>query len=544
MKIKNFLIKYFTEIIIILSGLFFSTYIMTSTFSSDSKNLYISTKAWSDFSSHIPLIRSFSLGLNFPVEYPLFPGEPINYHFLFYATVGLLEKIGIPIGIALNLPSILGLTLLIIIIYLFAKLIFRSKTVGILSVIFFLFNSSLSFIYFFQKYPLSTKSFSQIISNSDFLSFAPYGDGLISAFWNLNIYTNQRHLGLSFGLSLLLIYFLIKPVFENRKENLKLAVILGLILGSSFFLHLAVFFMSAIVIFVFAIFFSKIRKSSIILLFSAAVIALPQYLYISSNQGYSPILNFGYLVANNLTFATFTQFWIFNLGISIILMIVGFIFANKNQRKILIAFFSLFLIGNIVQFSVEIAANHKFFNYFLLVGNMFSAYALLLMWNKKNVLKPVVIVLFLLMIFGGIIDFFPIHNDTKAAIPDYKINPTSKWILNYTKPDSVILNTTFIYNPASLAGRKIFIGWPYFAWSQGYDTNARGEVFKNILGSNNKNTACLLLLENDIDYIEINNQSEEDPNIPPISSIYREDFQYSYSDSSGLKIYDVQKNCK
>ena len=66
------------------------------------------------------------------------------------------------------------------------------------------------------------------------------------------------------------------------------------------------------------------------------------------------------------------------------------------------------------------------------------------------------------MIFGGIIDFFPIYNDTKIELPDYRLNQDSFWIKNNTKPNSIFLNTTYLYDPASLAGRKIFMGWPYF----------------------------------------------------------------------------------
>ena len=81
---------------------------MFSTFSYEKGVMEISSKAWSDFANHIPLIRSFSLGNNFPPQYPLFAGPPIRYHFLFYAFAGFLEKTGIRIDYALNIPSILG----------------------------------------------------------------------------------------------------------------------------------------------------------------------------------------------------------------------------------------------------------------------------------------------------------------------------------------------------------------------------------------------------------------------------------------------------
>lgn len=545
MRIKKIFKRHYVDLFIILLGLSSGIILMFSTFSVENNKLLIATKAWSDFASHIPLIRSFSLGFNFPPQYPLFPGEPIKYHFLFYSIVGLLEKMGLRIDLALNIISTVGFTALVILIYAFAKEIFKSKMVGLISVIFFLFNSSLSFIYFFKNHPLSGQTINQIISNKDFLSFAPYGSGIISAFWNLNIYTNQRHLALSFALSLGLIYLLIKLVNGKAKLSIKVSVCLGIILGLSFYLHIAVFLMTVIIIFSFGIFFKEIRKNSFLILLPTALIAFPQYKYLTSSAGYQMHVLIGYLASTNLTINKFIEFWVYNLGLSFLLIPLGFIIASKFQRKILLSFLTLFLVGNLIQFSPEIAANHKFFNYFLLIGNMFSAYVLVKFWDKRLIFKPIVIVIFLFMIWGGIIDLFPILNDRKIAIADYKINREAMWILENTPKESVFLNSTFLYNPASLAGRKIFLGWPYFAWSQGYDTDKRFGQMKQMLGSEDKQTACSLLKQNKIDYVEIQIQNPPDPNSPAISNLYLQSFFYIYQDKvNNYYLYSVKKTCE
>lgn len=543
-KIIKLLEKYTVEIVILSIGTIFGIFLMFSSFAKSENVLFISTKAWSDFASHIPLIRSFSMGSNFPPEYPLFAGPVIKYHFGFYAGVGILEKMGIPIDLALNIPSTLGFILLIFMIYYFANKIFKSKTVGVLSVLFFLFNSSLSYIYYFQKKSLSLKSFLEIPHIKEFQSFAPYDDGLISAFWNLNIYTNQRHLPLSFAISLMVILIFIKPLLEKKKINYKISIFLGVILGASFFLHFAVLIMTASIIIFLGILFSKIRKSALIILIIGGLITLPQYLYInSSNSNSSFMFNIGYLISDKFTLSNFFEFWILNLGLSIILIPLGFYYANKFQKKILLSIIPLFLIGNLFQFSPEIAANHKFFNYFLMIGNMYSAYALTILWNKKIIYKPLVAIAIFLMIFGGILDIFPLINDRKVSIPDFEINPNTKWIIENTSPDSVFLNTTFLYNPASIAGRKIFIGWPYFAWSQGYDTNTRGIEFEKLLTEKSKDVLCKRLINNNIDYIEINT-TNPDQNIPTVSSIFNDELNFSYSNTNGYKIYEVKSNCK
>ncbi len=525
------------EIIFII----FSTWLMFSSFSYANGSMQIATKAWSDFASTIPVIRSFSFGSNFPPEYPLFPGEPIRYHFIFYLLVGMLEKIGIRIDFALNSLSLLGFSGLLTLIYLFAKKLFKSKTVGIISVIFFLFNGSLSFIEFLKTHPLSTSILSEIISNKTFPSFGPYDGKIVSAFWNLNIYTNQRHLAPAFFLSLIIIYILLIPVFSKKKLNLKISVGLGIILGLSFFFHLAAFLMTIVVVLVLGILFKELRIPAIVILLFTAIIAFPQYKYLQSDgQSFKPFLSIGFLAQANLTFRSFMEYWVLNLGLHTILIPLGVFFAPKNLRKIFFAFFLIFIVGNTIQFSPEIAGNHKFFNYFMLIGVMFSAFALVKLW-KLNYLKPAVVILFFFLILSGVIDFFPIYNDSKIALADYPINKDVKWIKENTPPDSVFLNSQYLYDPASLAGRKIFLGWPYFAWSAGYDTLTRDNLRKKLLNSSDLKIFCRETKKHKIVYTEINKNNND---LPINYNFFETNFRQIYkSPMSNLNIYFLTPSC-
>lgn len=539
-NIIYFLKKFKVEIIIFTFSFIFSSWLMFTTFSYQDGNMMIASKAWSDFANHIPLIRSFSFGNNFLPQFPLFSGPPIKYHFLFYAVVGLLEKTGLRIDYALNIPSALGFSFLILMIYLFSKEIFKSKTVGILSIIFFLFNGSLSFINFFAKHPISKNVFLDVAQNNKFASFGPYDGSVVSAFWNLNIYTNQRHLAISYGLSLLLIYLLLKLRGNEKKENIKKSLFIGIVLGFSFILNMAVFFMTAIIIFIMTLFLKNKRFYIYISLVIAFFIALPQYLFTQSiASSFKPTFHLGYLITD-LNFINFLNYWFQNLGLHFILIPVAFIFADKNLRKILISFFTLFLIGNLFQFSPEIAANHKFFNYFMIIGSMFSAYILFRLW-KKIIFRPLIIVLFFLLIFSGIVDFFPIYNDNKIALPDYLVNKDISWIIKNTKPNSVFLNTNYLYDNASLAGRKIFLGWPYFAWSQGYDTNTREDLRIKLLTTDNLKFFCSTAFRNGINYVGIDSLSDTPINI----KFFETNFINSYRNQlSSYSIYDINKTCK
>ncbi len=515
---------------------------MLSTFGYSKGQMLIATKAWSDFANHIPLIRSFSLGSNFPPQDPLYAGHAIRYHFIFYQFVGLLEKLGVRIDWALNLPSIIGFFVCLLAIYYFAKKLFSSKAVGILSVLFFLFNGSLDFIYFFSKQPLSFRTPVQIITNTKFPSFGPYDSGLVSAFWNLNIYTNQRHLAAAFALSLALIGLLISYAFNNRKPTVLTSIIVGIILGASFYFHLAVFLMTIIVVGCLFFLFTELRLSAIIILVVTAIIAFPQYLYLKSGASGTPILFApGYLVHDHLTVLNFVTYWFYNLGLNLFLIPIGFFLAPKNVKKVFLAFLPLFIIGNLFQFEPEMAANHKFFNYFVLIGSMMSASVLVTAWKNKPAVRPVVVIFTFFLMLSGIIDFFPIYNDTKIALADYPVNPDANWIKNNTPPNSVFFNTQYLYDSASIAGRKIFLGWPYFPWSSGFDTTTRSNGIKFVLSSNNSRTICQFMLQHKLDYVFLTSPSDDFPFSP---QFWKSHFHAIYVNSTtGNAIYARQEIC-
>ncbi|MFA5260682.1 MAG: hypothetical protein WC450_05585, partial [Candidatus Omnitrophota bacterium] len=191
-----------------------SWFLMQHTFEYRDDVFFIRDKLWSDFGAHIPLIRSFSMGENYALEHPLFAGQAIRYHFLFYSWVGLLEKAGVNIAVALNSLSAAGLTLLLWLLYRLGSMMFATRLAGIIAVGLFWLNGSLSFLFFFQKHPLHWSSWKDIVTATHFASFGPW-DGLVSIFWTLNIYTNQRHLALSYAFILACLWPLLKYVLQG-----------------------------------------------------------------------------------------------------------------------------------------------------------------------------------------------------------------------------------------------------------------------------------------------------------------------------------------
>ncbi len=521
----------------------FSALLMWKTFRLSGENLLIASKAWSDFAATIPLIRSFSTGFNFPPEYPLYSGLPIRYHFGFYLLVGLLEKVRIPLDIALNGLSTLSFFALLCSIYFFAKNIFKSSRVGCLSVVLFLLNGSFSFLEFFKNHLLSLNSISEIIKNTAFPSFGPYDGKIVSAFWNLNIFTNQRHLSLAYA-SFLILFFLIDHYSKNpEKLNLKKTLAVGTIIGLFPFVHTAVFGMMGILLITSFLLYPTIRKRIMVIGFAAAVFALPQFAYMGRSSVFFDFFTPGYLI-KELNFWNFLKYWFLNLGLTSILGFLGFILSDKTQKKILIPFIFLFVIANLFKFSPEIAANHKFFNLFVIGLNMFTAFTLALIWKKSFILKFVSIILIFFLTLSGIIDIFPIFNDHLITLRDSANNKAATFIKQNTSRGSIFLNATYLYDPSSLAGRKIFLGWPYFSWSAGYDTDSRFKIMSNLLSEDNKENLCKSLLKEKIDYVEIQKPSRIEGVSVNYEAYERNMDKIFFDPEERITIYDVGTSCK
>src|SRR3972149_147979 len=524
-----------SHVIFFIIAFLYSWILFSSTFDYDEKlhEIKIAGLIWSDYGFHIPLIRSFSLGTNLSLAEPLYAHGCISYHFLSPCMAGIQEKMGIPLDYALNIPSALFWTCLLISIYsLSKKLFFGSRFVGFVSVALFLLNSSLSFVEFIKKYP--PKSLESLINSwwhlPGYVAFGPWDGNIISAFLNWNIYINQRHLAFGFALVILvLIHYIEEHITEERKTTYGQKAFVGLITGLLVLWHGHAFMCLFGLLCLFFLLFPE-RKKCLVAIVVAFIIALPQIFWLQKS---SPdveshfSLSSGYLVVSHLMpidfmpyqflnrgisfIISFIRYWFFNLGLSFISIPVTFFLVDNQRKKIFLMFLSLFIIGNLFRFSPEMAANHKIFNLWLLLSNTFTAYLLYRLFCLGWWGRITTVVLIFFLTISGLIDAMPIKNDNTISYQDVEKQPLAKWALENTETNEVFLTTFRIYNPVSFAGRRTLQGWPYFAWGTGYNTLKREGIGRKIYETNSKVELCSLLRENQIEYIQTEKQLETDP---------------------------------
>lgn len=524
------------EIILLILFFVFSAWLMYKSFGYDSSsNMFrVARHQLGDFGLHLSIIRSFSLGDNkIPVESPFFPGKPLPYHYFFDLMVGTLEKLGIRVDIALNGMSAIFFTILLFFIYKLPQAIFgRSKILGIASVMLFIFHSGTTFIDFIKGKSFGLSLLNDLWRLPDYLHKGPFDGSIISIFFTLNVYLNQRHFIAALAICLGILYFLLPKVIKEEKIPLKFLILLGFVLGITSRIHTITFLSTSIIIFLLFMLFK--RPKDVPLLFIPALFVFYFHFITIINQNFShPFLTPGFLAERPLTFGSFFEFWFLNLGIALILIPLGVFLSNLTQRKIFLCILPLFVIGNLFQLSFLIDHNHSIFNYFFLFANFYIAFFLINAWRRAVIFKLIVLILIFFLTSSGFIDLMAIKNDYQFRFPDAPRNSLMQWIKTNTKRGDIFISRQEILDPITLSGRKNFLGHKYFLTTLGYDISQRELLVKEVFETNNAEV-FKKAKGNGVRFIVLPQKKIVDFNYDVDVSFYKKSLKNVYQDSDVL----------
>jgi sugar lactone lactonase YvrE len=228
------------------------------------------------------------------------------------------------------------------------------------------------------------------------------------------------------------------------------------------------------------------------------------------------------------------------------LIALALILAGSLQRRLFLAALSLIGVAFSFQFTIEVLANQKFLHIWVIIANLFVAFALWRLWRFSlggTTLpgKFVATVLFLLVISGGVIDFFPIHNTGWSEVT-YRNDQLIDWLKKNTTPRDIFLTDRFVNHPILMAGRRVFYGWPYYAWSAGYNASNRDRVYTELFESKDPWKVYHLLKENGISYVAYDNAVRQAQFIKrPNQELYATYFPkvHEATNYNGMVIYKV-----
>jgi len=451
---------------VFLVSFLFCWWFFSRTFAYRDNTILVASNQYLDFGAHVPIIRSFSQGDNFPPELPFYAATPISYHFLFDFTTAMFEKTGWSIALAYNLLSALSLTFIFMFLFYFSQQLFvkKSKLLGFLSALFFLLTADLSFLFFFKKHGLDSLLIN-LRNHNIYLNNGLTVDKFFGGFFNINVFTNQRHL--VFGLGLFLLFILALRQTNLKKRSL---VFLGILFGLLPFWH-SFTFLAVGLVGVVSLLLVKNKKDLFLLLFVVGLAALPQFWFIRRYTGNQIVFQPGFLMDKNLSLVNWLKFWLYNFGVGLPLMVVGWWLAPKKVKKFLLPILFLFVAPNLFHFAREPFNDHKFFNLFIMFGNLLAARCLIWLWQKKLIFKVLALGIFVIFIASGILNLLVVKNDVWVSFADS--GSFLQWVREGTRPDDLFLTNLEMWDPVNLAGRKKFLGRPHYIWAYGGDPSSR-----------------------------------------------------------------------
>lgn len=540
------------DLLVLVVLVTFASWLMSSTFVYRAGEIQLASKLYSDFGAHLPLIRSFSLGWNWPPEYPFFAGEPIRYHYLFYAFVGLLERAGLRLDWALNLPSIFGLSLLLFMTYQYGKTFFERRWAGLVAVLLFLFNGSLAWVEYFDQQGWSWAALTAIPHQEHFASFGPWSGRLVSAFWNWNILTNQRHLALGYGLILLALFPLVhlyqrklKSLGEDESLNRWLwSLPIWVIFLTLPLLHQAAFTILAPLTVIWLLLVWPHSRVWLILYLPALWLGVLSFFFFTTARSQPLEVVWGFLAVQPSP-QGILQYWWYNLGFYLPLLPPLLWWSVKKRQWWLWTALPFFLLANSLRLSPDMINNHKLITFFLLSLNLTVAGFFLSLWRRRFG-KWIVIFLFPLLTFSGWLDLFPILNDSRGVVADYPRSAMTRWIMEQTEPRAQFVTASYFYSPASLAGRFLFLDYGYHAWSMGYDDREKRLLLPQLWSATISLTEwCRMVRAEEIDYFLVGpgERAVEDGRIDITVSRLVSEWRPTFISPDGWRVWRVNELC-
>ena len=133
---------------------------------------------------------------------------------------------------------------------------------------------------------------------------------------------------------------------------------------------------------------------------------------------------------------------------------------------------------------------------------MIWAYALTRLWGSRNIfLRTLAVLLAITLTATGAYDLLTIYNADKRALKIDMGSSLTEWLKENVKENDLVLTGEESMSEITLSGIMLYNGWPYYAWSAGYDTDTRAANAIEIYSSKDKEKVKELVKKEGIDYI-------------------------------------------
>lgn len=552
------------EIILFTVVTVFVTWMMFYVFHMKDGILYSGFSVFGDYAPHTAMMRSFSRGNNFPTQYPHYGGQDVKYHFMFQFLVGNLEYLGLRIDIGYNLVSILSLTGFLMIFYAISYRMFHSFCAGASALVFFFFRSGTAFWQYLWEHFRAGDLVETLRANTSFIGYTTNENwGL----WNFNVYLNQRHL--AFGLLMVSaavwifmewleagcshsengIVWIGKRIFSKDAwagRNVKIAVLLGVFLGLTAFWNGAALIGGLLILAGMAVFSDGKLDYAICAALAVFFSEFQSKLFVLGSV-MSPSFYWGFL-AENKSLVGVIGYLAEISGFFFVGLVVTVVFLKRKERAVLFGFLLPLVFAFLVSLTPDINVNHKY----VMISYAFTA----VFWGwtvrrlflagktgwKKWLGRVVCGILCICLTLTGIYDYVIIlrDNDSGHRVTVNMNSDLTDWLSENLHKEDLLLTPEYTMNEVTMAGVMLYCGWPYYAWSAGYDTYYRAEQAVTIYTTDDQNVLKETVKQEKITYILFEDgmsfESQECR-----EDIIRETYPLVYTSEDGrIRIYETR----
>ncbi len=554
------------EAVFFLFLLAFLTWIMFYVFYIKDGILYSGFTVYGDYAPHTAMMRSFSLGDNFPTQYPHFGGEDVKYHFMFQFLVGNLEYLGIRLDIAYNMLSVFALLGFLMMLYSIGRRITGSGAAGVVTVALFFFRSSFTFFRYLWEHLRSGDLLRTLAENTSFIGYTPNEDwGL----WNFNVYLNQRHLAFGLLIAALVLWYYLDLVeagcshsekglawMKNRlfsveawkMRNPEGALAAGLALGLTAFWNGAAVIGGLLILLGFAV-FSDGKLDYLATAVTAVLFSVLQSKVFIRGSAVEAGFYWGF-ISEDKSPAGVLWFLIQMSGIFFAGAVLLLPLLKKRLHRVLTVS-CLFPVVFAFCFSLtpDITVNHKYIMISYAFLAVLWAGVLTGLWKGKDgsrrsaavIRRAAAVLLAVCLTATGIYDFVVIlrNNGPGHRVTVNMESTLTDWLAEHLDSGDLLLTPEYSMSETTMSGVMMYLGWPYYAWSAGYDTYGRAQKAVEIYTSEDPAAVDRLVKEEKITYILFEEGMEFEGAVCREDTI-RELYTMVYqSDDGRIRIYET-----
>jgi hypothetical protein len=426
---------------------------------------------WGDYPVHLGNVASFVAGDNFPPTHPRFAGVPFGYHYLVDLTAAALVPFGLSDAGALELHSFVLSVVAAVALFAFARALTKSSLVGALSVFLFLLGGGLGWINTVQAFLGNGAALPQPATLPwDYRWKVDSNFQWVNMFWAF--WMSQR----AFLYGMPMAFAILRVAFHAREtRDLRLWAVAGIIAGLLPLAHLGTLLALAIVV---PVLFGLLPSRGWILFGVVwVVVAAPQLLSISGG-GAGALgalrLQLGWVAADQPAPDPWPIFWIKNQGAFLVLSVIPLVVARivpSLARRVLLAFWSIWVLGNVFAFGPWDWDNHKILVYWFLSVAIASAAALVWLWRRWRapVARIALAAVVVTMVASSVAeDVTQALGKSTYRMLDAEQVQLGEAVAAATPAHAIFLDGMDNHDPVQMiAGRTLYVGYANWLWAEG-----------------------------------------------------------------------------